>query len=88
MTNLEMLLNSIEKAEKEKDEMIIYESGRPNSNNYHVAHNNKVYVVMVNNKSEIVGCTCPHAYYRKAICKHQILVSLEKGLNIKRLGKY
>lgn len=82
MTNLEMLMNSIDKAKNE--ELLVLKSGEPEREDFIVVHNEKGYLVRTED-NEVLGCTCPHRMYRKAVCKHMIKVSLEKGMNIKGL---
>ena len=83
MTNLQMLLNSIEKVKEEN--LTIVESGGVENKGF-IVINEKAYIVEVDENDEIVSCTCPHNYHRGAICKHMLKVSIEKNLNIKCLN--
>lgn len=84
MTNLNHLLNSIERAKDE--EMIIFENYGVDAEGYTVINDGRAYQVKVEN-DEIVECNCPHHYHRGVICKHMIKISLEKQLDIKQLHK-
>jgi len=84
MTNTQMLINVLEKAQNES--LVVYNNGEPSNEGYIVTSKNKAYNVKVED-GKVISCTCPHHQFRgAAICKHMVKVSLAKGIDIIHLS--
>jgi hypothetical protein len=79
-TNTQHFINAIVRASNET--MTVINNGDPNTKGFIVIHNGAGYIVPINDKGEITGCTCHHHFYRNAICKHMIKVAMQKGLSL------
>ena len=82
MKQIEMLKNSIAKAEEEK--FIIFESGAKVEGVNFVLINEgsqKAYNVTTDGE-KVTGCDCPHHMFRHVPCKHMIKIAMEKDLNL------
>lgn len=87
MTNLTMLINSFDRALMEQ--LKVYRNGSVGSEqNFIVVNHENVdaYEVQVED-GKIVKCTCPHSVHRKAVCKHQIKVSMIHNMDITQLKR-
>lgn len=86
-TNTVMFMNSLDRAMMES--LKVFRSGSVGSEQNFVVVNHEnvdAYEVLVED-GVIQRCTCPHSHHRKAICKHQIKVSLTHGLSIEQLSR-
>jgi len=89
LTNLQHLINSIEREEINKLSFNLTSIGSPIKEGYIVSNiaNNQSYEILINDDEEIISCSCPHHYYRGVICKHMIHAAIEKELSINGLSK-
>ncbi|MED3976097.1 hypothetical protein P4639_22125 [Priestia megaterium] len=84
-TNTMTLIRSLDKAMMEN--LKVYRNGSVGSEQNFVVVNHEnvdAYEVTANN-GIITGCTCPHAFHRNAVCKHQIKTSLVHSMDIQQL---
>jgi hypothetical protein len=84
MTNLQFLVNSIQKAKSEQM-TIISDGSDLKKECLIVIHNGNGYNVSVED-GKVMGCSCPHSTNRNTICKHMIKASLERNLDIATLN--
>jgi hypothetical protein len=86
-TLAQMLINSIDRAMMEN--LKVYRDGSVGQEQNFVVINHEhvdAYTVQVE-EGIIQGCTCPHAHWRKTICKHQLKVALTHNMDIAQLRK-
>jgi uncharacterized Zn finger protein len=86
-TNVMTLMASFDKAMMEDTK--VYRNGSVGSEqNYIVVNHENVdaYEVTVE-EGRITGCTCPHAFHRGAVCKHQIKVAMIHSMDITQLRR-
>lgn len=84
-TNTQMLINSWDRAMMES--LKVFRNGSVGSEqNFIVVNHENVdaYEVKVS-EGKITSCTCPHSIHRKAICKHQLKVSIIHQMDIAQL---
>lgn len=87
MTNTQMLINSLDRAMMES--LKVYRQGAVGSEQNFVVVNHKnvdAYEVQVED-GVIQKCTCPHSHHRKAVCKHQLKVSIIHNMDIAQLHR-
>lgn len=79
-TQLQMLLNSVKVAEKEK--LTVVNSGKGGSE-FIVLNNEGDFGYLVSTvNGKVTSCNCPHNTFRGASCKHMLKVALDKNLEI------
>lgn len=84
-TNVQTLINSIDKAMYESLKVFRNGSVGREQNFIVVNHENAdAYEVSVE-EGIITGCTCPHAHHRGAVCKHQFKVAMIHSMDIEQL---
>jgi hypothetical protein len=84
MTNLEHLMNSIERAQESDFEIL--KNGGVDNNNYMLKSDDKIYQIEKNEDGEISTCNCPHSHYRDVVCKHMVYISLHLDVDIEGLS--
>lgn len=79
-TKLAMLCKSLETFKSENFKIL--KSGK-DGYEYIVINNEEDYGYLVKvDGDKVVGCNCPHHYYRGAICKHMLKVAFDKNLEV------